>query len=135
VDKYGPRPLDSPFAAGAELSGGQKRKFSLTCALLRDSVFVFLDEPSTGLSADELPDLISTIRSSCAGKTVMVVDHILPAFIAPLCDYVLVLDQGYIVQRGTPEQLLAEGGVFAELYEAQLPQNNKLAAGGALTSI
>ena len=120
--KYGPDPLNHPFAAAAGWSGGQQRTFSLTCALLRDSPFMFLDEPSTGLSADELKHLISKIRTSCTGKTVMVVDHILPAFIAPLCDYVLVLENGHIVQRGSPDQLLAEPGVFRDLYDAELTQ-------------
>jgi ATP-binding cassette subfamily B protein len=122
VKCFGPNPLDEQFHAGKTLSGGQKRKFSLTCSLLRAAEIVLLDEPSTNLSADDLQDLVSTIRSSCAGKTVMVVDHILPAFIAPLCDYVLVLENGRIVQRGTPEDLRSLDGVYRALYEAQLPQ-------------
>ena len=123
LNSFGLNPLDAPFHCGKALSGGQKRKFSLTCSLLRDAPIVFLDEPSTGLSADDLEDLVGTIRSSCAGKTVMVVDHIIPAFIAPLCDYVLVLDSAHIVERGTPEELRTKEGVYRELYEAQLPHN------------
>jgi len=128
VGSYGPDPFDRPFAAGMALSGGQKRKFSLTLALLRDSRFLFLDEPSAGLSADELQDLISTIRTACAGRTVIVVDHLLPAFIVPLCDYVLVLDNGKIVQRGDPQQLLLQEGEFRILYDAQLPQAQSVVA-------
>jgi len=123
VKSFGPSPLEQPFAAGAALSGGQRRKFSLACSLLRDSPFLFLDEPSTGLSADDLQDLISTIRTACAGKTVVVIDHILPAFIARLCEHVLVLENGCIVEFGPPEQLLAHAGIFRELYDAQLPQS------------
>jgi ATP-binding cassette subfamily B protein len=123
ANTFGPNPLDQQFHSGVALSGGQKRKFSLTYSLLRDAPIVFLDEPSTNLSADDLKDLVSTIQSSCANKTVMVVDHILPAFIAPLCDYVLVLENGHIIERGTPEELRGlEGGVYRELYEAQLPR-------------
>ena len=123
ANAFGPNPLDQQFHSGVALSGGQKRKFSLTYSLLRDAPIVFLDEPSTNLSADDLKDLVSTIQSSCASKTVMVVDHILPAFIAPLCDYVLVLENGHIIERGTPEELRGlEGGVYRELYEAQLPR-------------
>jgi ABC-type multidrug transport system fused ATPase/permease subunit len=122
VQSFGPNPLDQQFHSGMALSGGQKRKFSLTYSLLRDAQIVFLDEPSTNLSADDLQDLVSTIKSSCAGKTVIVVDHILPAFIAPLCDYVLVLENGHIIERGTPDELLVVNGVYRELYEAQLPR-------------
>ena len=125
VNTFGANPLDEQFHSGMALSGGQKRKFSLTYALLRDAPIVFLDEPSTNLSADDLKDLVATIKSSCAGKTVMVVDHILPAFIAPLCDYVLVLENGHIIERGTPEELRTlDGGVYRELYEAQLPKTD-----------
>jgi ATP-binding cassette subfamily B protein len=121
LERLGPDPLNKPFAAGEILSGGQKRKFSLSCALLRNSSYIFLDEPSSNLSADELAELISIIRTSCADKTVVVVDHSLPAFIVPLCDHVLVLEDGRIAQRGTPEHLLAEKGIFRELHDAQLP--------------
>ena len=131
VEALGPNPLDKQLA-GAEqlLSGGQKRKFFLTGALLRDSEVLFFDEPTTGLDASEYEELIATIRAACAGKTVMVIDHIIPAFIAQLCDHVLVLDMGKIVQQGSPEQLMAEGGIFRELYEASLPHAQGAAAAG-----
>jgi len=122
VRLFGKDPLGAPFAAGASLSGGQKRLFSLTSSLLRNSTFLFLDEPTTGLSADEIWSLVPLMRQACEGKTVVVVDHILPSFIVPFCDHVLVLDGGRIVASGSPQELLTQRGLFSQLHEMQLAQ-------------
>jgi ABC-type multidrug transport system fused ATPase/permease subunit len=122
VRLFGKDPLKEPFAAGASLSGGQKRLFSLTCSLIRNSTFLFLDEPTTGLSADEIWSLVPLMRQACEGKTVVVVDHILPSFIVPFCDHVLVLDEGRIVASGSPQELLTQRGLFSQLHEMQLAQ-------------
>jgi ATP-binding cassette subfamily B protein len=116
----GPQPLDSPFAAGQGLSGGQRRLFALTRCLLRNPTFLFMDEPTTNMSNDEKFALIPVMRAACAGRTVIVVDHDIP-WLLRFCDHFVVLDNGRIAQQGTAEELLAGPGVLSELYAFDAP--------------
>lgn len=116
----GKDPLNKPFAAGMELSGGQKKLFALTRCLLRNPTFLFLDEPTTNMSNDEKYLLIPLMREACAGKTVIVVDHDL-SWLTQFCDQFVVLDAGKIVQQGTAKELLAAPGVLNELYSLAHP--------------
>lgn len=112
----GASPLDQAFAAGAGLSGGQKKLFALTRCLLRKPSVLFLDEPTTGMGPMEKFPLIDTMRRSLEGKTVVVVDHDI-VWQSRFCDHFHVLNDGKIIQSGTAEELLAQGGLFKELYE------------------
>jgi ABC-type bacteriocin/lantibiotic exporter with double-glycine peptidase domain len=112
----GPDPLHRPFAAGAQLSGGQKKLFALTRCLLRDPKILLLDEPTTGMDNLEKFPLIEMMRTACAAKTVIVVDHDIP-WLVKFCDHFVVLDAGRVVQQGTVQQLLEEGGLFKELHD------------------
>ncbi len=112
----GPKYLDEPFSAGARLSGGQKKLFALTRCLLRKPSILFLDEPTTGMGPLEKFPLIDTMRNSLNGKTVVVVDHDI-VWQAQFCDYFHVLNDGIIIQSGTPEELLAQDGLFKQLYD------------------
>lgn len=112
----GSNSLDKPFAAGAGLSGGQKKLFALTRCLLRKPSILFLDEPTTGMGPLEKFPLIDTMRRSLMDKTVVVVDHDI-VWQAQFCDYFYVLNNGKIVQSGTSEELLAQDGLFKQLYD------------------
>lgn len=114
---YGTDPLENPFAAGLKLSGGQKKLFALTRCLLRDPKVLLLDEPTTGMDNLEKFPLIPVIRKACLGKTVVVVDHDLP-WMVQFCDQIVVLDNGRVVQTGTPAELLEIDGLFKELHDA-----------------
>ncbi len=108
--------LDKPFAAGAGLSGGQKKLFALTRCLLRKPSVLFLDEPTTGMGPMEKFPLIDTMRRSLEGKTVVVVDHDI-VWQSRFCDNFHVLNDGRIIQSGTAAELLAQDGLFKELYD------------------
>lgn len=108
--------LDKPFAAGQGLSGGQKKLFALTRCLLRKPSVLFLDEPTTGMGPMEKFPLIDTMRRSLKDKTVVVVDHDI-VWQSQFCDYFHVLNDGKIIQSGTTEELLAQEGLFKELYD------------------
>jgi ATP-binding cassette subfamily B protein len=112
----GPGALDRPFAAGSGLSGGQKKLFALTRCLLRKPSVLFLDEPTTGMGPMEKFPLIGTMRRSLEGRTVVVVDHDI-VWQSRFCDYFHVLNEGRIIQSGTAEELLAQPGLFRQLYE------------------
>ena len=112
--KIGGDPLDQPFAAGRMLSGGQKKLLALSRCLLRDPQFLFLDEPTAGMDNHEKFRLVKPIRRACKGKTVLVVDHDIP-WLMQLCDHIIVIDGGKVVQQGGASDLLREKGLFREL--------------------
>jgi len=125
----GPDALDQPFAAGAGLSGGQKKLFALTRCLLRKPSVLFLDEPTTGMGPMEKFPLIETMRRSLAGRTVVVVDHDI-VWQSRFCDYFHVLNNGVIEQSGTAEELLSQPGLFRQLYDEASGQGNTPIQGG-----
>ena len=112
----GPGALDLPFAAGAGLSGGQKKLFALTRCLLREPSVLLLDEPTTGMGPLEKFPLIDAMRKALGGRTVIVVDHDI-VWQTKFCDHIHVLDGGRIVQSGSPDELLAVPGLFRSLYD------------------
>jgi ATP-binding cassette, subfamily B, bacterial len=115
VNSYGESPLEKPFDAGSRMSGGQKKLFALTRCLLRDPTFLFLDEPTTGMGPLEKYPLIDVMRKACHGKTVVLVDHDI-VWQSRFCDHFLVLHEGKIIQKGTPQELRSQPGLFRELY-------------------
>ena len=115
VKSYGQDPLNAPFLAGEALSGGQRKLFALTRSLLRNPTFLLLDEPTTGMDPKDKYPLIPIMRQACAGKTALVVDHDI-VWQSRFCDYFVVLDEGKIVAEGTAHQLIAERGLFRDLY-------------------
>lgn len=119
----GENALDADFAGGAGLSGGQKKLFALTRCLLRDPAILFLDEPTTGMGPMEKFPLIDSMRNSLDGRTVVVVDHDI-VWQSRFCDYFHVLNDGKIIQSGTPDELLAQDGLFRDLYEEASGQSD-----------
>jgi ATP-binding cassette subfamily B protein len=123
VERLGPNTLDAELAGANMLSGGQKRRLALARGLLRKPSIIFLDEPTVGLApADKLP-LIPTLKTACEGKTVLLVEQDI-LWLEQICDYIFVLDRGRIVQHGTPGELCAQGGLYADLRNTNLEQNN-----------
>ncbi len=123
MKSMGPKALDMPFAAGAGLSGGQKKLFALTRCLLRKPSVLFLDEPTTGMGPMEKFPLIDTMRRSLEGRTVVVVDHDI-VWQSRFCDYFHVLNEGKIIQSGSAEELMNQPGLFRDLYEEASGQGN-----------
>ncbi|MCL5094154.1 MAG: ABC transporter ATP-binding protein [Patescibacteria group bacterium] len=88
------------------LSGGQKQRFSIASALVNKPKVLFLDEPTTGLDPQarrHLWDLIKKIREK--GMTVVITTHYMDEA-EVLCDRVAIMDHGYIIAMGTPENLI-----------------------------
>jgi ATP-binding cassette subfamily B protein len=99
-------------------SGGQKRLVALARCLLRTPNVLLLDEPTENLDADERFRLIGVIRGYAESRTCLVISHDMD-FIAAVADRILVLESGRITQSGDHHSLLAEGGLYQRLYEAQ----------------
>lgn len=99
-------------------SGGQKRLIALARCLLRKPEVLLLDEPTENLDADQRARLTGVIRGYARDRTCVVISHDMD-FIAAVADRILVLEHGRIAQAGDHHSLMAEGGLYKRLYEAQ----------------
>jgi ABC-type multidrug transport system fused ATPase/permease subunit len=102
---------------GANLSGGQRQRMALARAYLRNAPILILDEPTSGLDAVTESQLTETLEELSRGKTTIIIAHRFSTI--ERADMVLVLERGLIVQQGTHTELLAQPGLYRELYEAQ----------------
>lgn len=99
-------------------SGGQKRLIALARCLLRKPEVLLLDEPTENLDADQRVRVGRVIREYASDRTCVVISHDMD-FIASVADRIIVLAGGRVAEEGTHRELLARGGLNAELYEAQ----------------
>ncbi len=120
-----PRGLDTllarNFSGGHELSGGQWQRVGIARAAYRQGRILIVDEPTAALDARAELEVFEKIRALAgSGQTVVLITHRLAS--VRHADLVHVLDQGRLVESGTPDELLATGGVYAELYSLQAEQ-------------
>jgi ATP-binding cassette subfamily B protein len=99
-------------------SGGQKRLIALARCLLRKPEVLLLDEPTENLDADQRARLTGVIRGYAEDRTCLVISHDMD-FIAAVADRILVIEDGRIAQQGDHRSLIADGGLYKRLYEAQ----------------
>jgi ABC-type multidrug transport system fused ATPase/permease subunit len=114
------KPLDIvvPREAGGTLSGGERRILSITRALLGRPSVLLLDEPSTGIDAESLGQVVDAIREAGRSVTTILVDHDLD-LVQALAQEACVLEGGRFAQIGPPAKLAAEQGPFRDLLEAR----------------
>jgi ATP-binding cassette, subfamily B, bacterial len=102
---------------GYRLSGGEKQRLALARVLLKSPAIVILDEATAHLDSETEVLIQQALAEALAGRTSLVIAHRLSTIQA--ADQILVLDEGRIVERGTHEQLVAESGLYRELYLTQ----------------
>jgi ABC-type multidrug transport system ATPase subunit len=113
-----PLGYDTPLtAAGSSLSGGQRQRIALARALLRSPRVLLLDEATSALDNLTEKQVMANLRQS--GATIFVVAHRLTTVRA--ATFILVMDDGALVEGGSHEQLLRMNGLYAELVRAQDP--------------
>ncbi len=117
---------------GVTLSGGQRQRIAIARAIIRNSPILILDEPTSGLDASSEKLVLEALGRLTAGKTVIVITHHLETIVK--ADVIFTLKDGRIVERGAHQQLLAQGGVYAHLYEDQFRNENEGTGGWTYTA-
>ena len=102
---------------GYRLSGGEKQRIALARVILKNPRILVLDEATSSLDSESEALIQEALKRVMAGRTSIVIAHRLSTILA--ADLILVMDRGRIVERGTHAELLALGGLYAQLYETQ----------------
>ncbi len=117
IDKL-PQAFETPLGErGMRLSGGQRQRIAIARAILRQPALLLLDEATSALDAESERAVQQALDGLMRERTTLVIAHRLATIVS--CDRILVLDQGRIIESGTHDALVAQGGLYAHLAALQ----------------
>ncbi|WP_410210647.1 ABC transporter ATP-binding protein [Aquirhabdus sp.] len=102
---------------GVKLSGGQRQRIAIARVMLKDAPILLLDEATSALDSEVEAAIQHSLYQLMRGKTVIAIAHRLSTIMA--MDRLIVMDQGKVVEQGTHQELLAQNGLYARLWEHQ----------------
>jgi ATP-binding cassette subfamily B protein len=112
---------------GVTLSGGQRQRIAIARAVIRDTPILVLDEPTSGLDAASEEAVIEALDRLMKNRTTVLIAHHLGTI--RHADVIFVVNNSELVEQGSHEELLAQGGVYADLYKTQTSDNLEKAVG------
>jgi ATP-binding cassette, subfamily B, bacterial len=119
-----PNGLDTVVGDGGHrMSGGEKQRVALARLLLKSPPIVVLDEATAHLDSESEAAIQRALETALAGRTSLVIAHRLST--VRDADQILVIDSGRVRERGTHEELLAAGGLYADLYRTQFASQER----------
>jgi len=102
---------------GLKLSGGEKQRVAIARAVLKNPTVFFFDEATSSLDSATESDIQTNLDEISSGRSTLIIAHRLSTVVS--ADRILVLDDGRIIEHGTHQQLLARGGLYADLWQEQ----------------
>jgi ATP-binding cassette, subfamily B, bacterial len=108
---------------GYKLSGGEKQRIAIARVILKDPRILILDEATSSLDTTSERLVQAALEPLMHGRTTIAIAHRLSTILA--ADVIFVVDAGRIAERGTHEELLAQGGIYAKLYEQQFRDQSR----------
>lgn len=107
---------------GSELSGGERQRISIARAFLKNAPIILLDEATASLDVENETMIQSALSRLIQNKTVLVIAHRMRTVSG--ADKIVVLKDGIVAEEGSPETLRQQGGIFADMVETQLEEQN-----------
>ena len=105
-----------------QLSGGQQQRVAIARMFIKNPPVIFLDEPTASLDAIATEQIKASIDAIKQGRTVVIISHNIGQIID--ADYIYVLEQGRVVQSGTPSDVYRQGGLSKEIFDASARSMN-----------
>ena len=102
---------------GAKLSGGERQRISIARALLKDAPIVLLDEATASLDVENETKVQAALSHLLVGKTVLVIAHRMRTVAG--ADHIVVLDNGHVVEQGSPSELMEKNGIYRRMVDLQ----------------
>jgi ABC-type multidrug transport system fused ATPase/permease subunit len=105
-----------------QLSGGQQQRVAIARMFIKNPPIIFLDEPTASLDAIATEQIKASIDAIKQGRTVIIISHNIGQIID--ADQIYVLQQGRVVQQGSPQEVYAQGGVYKDIFDASARSMN-----------